>query len=93
MMKHILMSLWLIEKNQHPNDLGDWSKYEGSRSLLETDQQNVISKYTPFNVIQLEEFVQVMNKEVLKVAQAMITELNLNMNLELHEKLFSFHFE
>lgn len=93
MMKHILVSLWLIEKNHLPNDLGDWSKYEGSRSLLETDQQNLISKYTPFNVIQSEEFVQVMNKEVLKVAQAMITELKLNMNLELHEKLFSFHFE
>lgn len=44
MMKHILISLWLINEGNIPNDAGDWSKYEGDRSFLEKGQQELIDK-------------------------------------------------
>ncbi len=38
MTRNILSALWCLEKGHLPNDIGDWSRYEGARSVLSQAQ-------------------------------------------------------
>ena len=88
MMKHILISLWVIEKENIPNDLGDWSKYEGSRSLLNDSQKNFIASFTPIKLENIDYFVECMNEKVLQSVSNISKQLNLQINTEKYSTLF-----
>ncbi|MBM6614966.1 nucleotidyltransferase domain-containing protein [Desemzia sp. RIT804] len=88
MMKHILVSLWQIEKGNIPNDLGDWSKYEGFRSLLNDSQKDLLTRFTPVNFDDITYFVECMNEKVPQSVLNISNHLNLQMNTEKYSSLF-----
>lgn len=93
MMKHILVSLWLIEMGDMPNDLGDWSKYEGSRSSLKLKQKEFIDTYTPINFENMNSFVYSMNREILKTGKNISRHMEFNLNIETYNSLFDLNFK
>ncbi|WP_207942541.1 hypothetical protein DOK78_000814 [Enterococcus sp. DIV2402] len=44
MLIHCLISFWYMEQGYPPNNLGDWSKYEGARSKLTNTQKNTVQQ-------------------------------------------------
>ncbi len=92
MMKHILVSLWLIEIGHIPNDLGDWSKYEGSRSSLNLRQQEFIGTFTPVNFTDITSFVYFMNREILNVGKNISQIMEFHLNTETYSSLFNLNF-
>ncbi len=92
MMKHILVSLWLIEMGDMPNDLGDWSKYEGSRSSLNLKQKEFIDTYTPINFENMNSFVHSMNREILKTGKNISRNMEFSLNTETYSSLFDLNF-
>lgn len=92
MMKHTLISLWLIEMGDIPNDLGDWSKYEGSRSSLTFKQKEFIDMYTPVNFENVNTFVECMNREIVKTGKTISRNMEFNLNTETYRSLFDLKF-
>ena len=92
MMKHILVSLWLIENGDIPNDLGDWSKYEGSRSSLNLRQQKFIDTFTPINFKDISTFVYSMNREILNTGKNISRNMEFHLNIETYSSLFDLRF-
>lgn len=92
MMKHILVSLWLIEVGEIPNDLGDWSKYEGSRSSLNLRQQEFIDTFTPINFKDITTFVYSMNREILNIGESISLNMDFHLNTETYSSLFDLKF-
>ena len=91
-MKHILVSLWLIENGDIPNDLGDWSKYEGSRSSLNLRQQKFIDTFTPINFKDISTFVYSMNREILNTGKNISRNMEFHLNIETYSSLFDLRF-
>ncbi|QQP70177.1 hypothetical protein JHE06_11475 [Carnobacterium sp. CS13] len=89
MMKRILISLWLMEKGHVPNDLGDWSKYEGNRSKLSDMQKNFISEYTPISFRKIGEFVNQINNVFYQAAINVSKKYDLAFNEEKHHRIVS----
>lgn len=89
MMKHLLISLWLMEKGHVPNDLGDWSKYEGNRSKLNEMQKSFISQYTPISFGEIDQFINQMNYEFCQVGRSISNKYNLSFNEEKYDFIVS----
>lgn len=92
MMKHILISLWVVKSGNTPNDLGDWSKYEGERTLLNKEQKLFISMYTPVDLNELDIFVESASNEVIKVAESIVSQLDFKIDLNKYDELFNMKF-
>ncbi|WP_017186401.1 aminoglycoside 6-adenylyltransferase [Alkalibacillus haloalkaliphilus] len=41
-MRHMIVSGWYMKQGMQPNTLGDWAKYEGERSELDSWQQSLL---------------------------------------------------
>lgn len=80
MLKNILVAFWYIELGYQCNSLGDWSKYEGKRSILKSFQLNYLDKWTPVLVGGTEIFMESINMEILKSAKQTAKRYNLYFN-------------
>ncbi|PTJ60981.1 hypothetical protein BUZ97_13295 [Mammaliicoccus sciuri] len=43
MMANILCYLWYLDIGEEPNSLGDWSKYQGTRTKLNSYRENILN--------------------------------------------------
>lgn len=89
MMKHLLISFWLMEKEVTPNDLGDWSKYEGKRSKLSSTQKELISQYTRIPFTEIHSFTNQMTYEILQSAARVADKYRLHFDKEKYQTIFS----
>ena len=89
MMKQILVSLWLIEAGAVPNSLGDWSKYEGTRSKLSSFQKEWLEQFTPIVWERYDEFIKEINQAVLTAVGNVIEKNAVNLDLAYFDQLFS----
>ncbi len=80
LMTNILCYLWYIEKGYQPNDVGDWSKYQGDRSKLDKIQLEKLGN------IEREKsnskIISMINQEVLIVIEKISDKYNLNNNFK-----------
>ncbi|WP_083318271.1 nucleotidyltransferase domain-containing protein [Floricoccus tropicus] len=90
MMKNSLVSLWLIEKGEIANSFGDWSKYEGNRSKLDSYQKRFLKKYTPVEFGEIGDFAKNINDEILKATKHIVEIDKLGIEYNKYEKLINY---
>ncbi|MBG9987308.1 hypothetical protein HZY91_10560 [Facklamia sp. DSM 111018] len=87
-MANILSYLWYIEKGSQPNALGDWSKYQGSRSKLTKQQLNILDEVKCNNDFKLKIIMLNKNFEVaLSNIMSVSGELDVSKQLEILKKI------
>ncbi|WP_142254865.1 nucleotidyltransferase domain-containing protein [Mammaliicoccus sciuri] len=66
MMANILCYLWYLDIGEEPNSLGDWSKYQGSRTKLNSYRENILN-----NILSKDFFDQriILNNEFIRVLE------------------------
>lgn len=67
MMRNILSALWCLEKGHLPNDIGDWSRYEGARSVLSQSQQQWMQKVISLDKQSVRHFCLDANQQIKQV--------------------------
>lgn len=67
-MKHCLVSLYHIKSGIIPNSPGDWSKYEGNRSILNNEQKSWLKELSLVNNKEINKYIIQLNKEVEQTA-------------------------
>ncbi|PRY76195.1 nucleotidyltransferase domain-containing protein [Alkalibacterium olivapovliticus] len=92
MMKHIIISLWKGQEGHLPNDLGDWSKYEGDRSTLNSRQKQFMKNLTPINSHDVERSLHLMNKELLDTARDIVEGNNFQIEIDKYDSLLNVSF-
>lgn len=68
-MQHCLVSLFHINVGIPANNLGDWSKYEGGRSVLTQDKQEFILKLSQTVYDQIPSTLDSLNNEIEQTAK------------------------
>lgn len=76
-MRHILASLSYLSCSICPNTLGDWSKYEGRQSRLDTQVTLLCTGY-PVEDQDIEDLTEAFKQQALLVAKTFQLEFNLN---------------
>ncbi|SCU36183.1 Uncharacterised protein [Mammaliicoccus lentus] len=66
MMANIICYLWYLDIGEEPNNLGDWSKYQGTRSKLDTSRLDILN-----DILIKDYFDQrtTLNKELVSVLE------------------------
>lgn len=77
-MKHCLVSLWYASRGIVPNSLGDWSKYEGSRSHLVESELSFLNTFTPLDITAIPLFAKKITDELFKISQEIAEIKSLN---------------
>lgn len=67
MMRNILSALWYLEKGHLPNDIGDWSRYEGACSVLSQSQQQWMQKVISLDKQSVRHFCLDANQQIKQV--------------------------
>lgn len=82
LLKHCLISFWYLAAGWPANTLGDWSRYEGSRSKLTSRQQNFITKFTPVNEQAVPDFLREIAEKMLTASRQVSNTYQLKFNPE-----------
>ncbi|MGY3766592.1 hypothetical protein ACWOAH_08625 [Vagococcus vulneris] len=86
-MKQSLVSLWYMAKGICPNQLYDWSKYEGQRSQLSHLEKAFLASYTPLDIKELSGFTKEISILMLEVAEKVAVYNNLNFSRETFQRV------
>lgn len=78
-MTNILCSLWYLEQGHLPNDIGDWSKYQGKRSQLNEERKNKLNQLFEMKDTKLE--IEFLNKELFDVVSSLIKKHDIELEL------------
>ncbi|KAF1301908.1 aminoglycoside 6-adenylyltransferase [Candidatus Enterococcus willemsii] len=83
-LKHILVSFWYMQQQYLPNSLGDWSKYEGTRTKLSSAQLNQLNELS-----QLEgtAFITTMTSLIRDISQKISQEFPISFNISQFNKI------
>ncbi len=76
-LKHCLVSLWYMEKGVVPNSLGDWSKYEGPRTKLSSEEMTNLQQ---LSLVEESEFLLTIINQVATTAKKLATNYSLIFN-------------
>lgn len=87
MIKHCLVSLWYLKAGQLPNNLGDWSKYEGPRSRLTPEQIAALTLFTPLAAARIPDFLQWSVNCIAEAASAIATTHGLTFSERQHQQI------
>lgn len=86
-LKQSLVSMWYMAKGYCPNQLLDWSKYEGKRSKLSHLEKAFLANYTPLNINELADFTKEISILMLEACEKVAVYNNLSFSNDVFRRV------